>query len=91
MLFQYMIVTVTDGRCLDENGRDQNNRVILLYSDISKRRCLEECQWTKKEDVYYITGCEYNMATRTCHYHTKTVTRGNSNYGYTCWLFNEEG
>ena len=89
--YQLLKVTKTGGLCLDENGHDQQTHVILADDNSSERGCLEECRRLKTDDQYPITACEYSSQTRSCFYHTQPVSRGNNDYGHTCWLFHEAG
>ena len=85
-------MTRTGGYCVDENGHDQElGAAPIGYNALSENSCLEECQRIKKDEFYGVTGCEYNLITRTCVYHTRPVTHGNNDYGFTCWLFHEAG
>ena len=101
LLIWYHIAEI--GWCLDENGKDQNDGLVHLWTGVVNlfdfigaacfKRCLEEWRNGKA------TGCEFysdNLYEK-CHYHTKTVSKGSvgphgdSKDKYLCWVFPPHG
>ena len=82
---------------MDEDGKDQNDGVIFDHSGIVnifrflQLSCWNACVEKWKNGI--ATGCEFyrDGLYMKCHYHTKTVTKGNGNDYYRCWVFPPHG
>lgn len=87
-----MIEAKSVGWCLNEKQTDQNEGSRVLPGQFESIQCLKTCQDIKEKSMLYgirITGCEHSSYSNTCQYHTKPVSGGSGNNGYTCWTFDD--
>ena len=82
--FIFLDLIQSHGWCLDHNGSDQNNGVVVISGFFASEDCLQACMCQENVKV---TGCEWHNSGE-CAYHTKRVLPGRGSNDYTCWIMN---
>ena len=87
----YHLDTKAVGWCLNEKKMDQNEGSQVLNGKFEEIQCLRTCLDIQQKSIHQrmqITGCEHNTYSRSCQFHTRSVSGGSGTKGYTCWTLN---
>ena len=53
-----------------------------------EKRCLQVCK-KHRAQFDHVTGCEVDVANRSCNIHTEDIVRGSGSNAFACWVFDK--